>query len=43
MQEESFGPVIGIAPVSTEEEAIALMNDIDGALSEGKIDGVRLY
>jgi acyl-CoA reductase-like NAD-dependent aldehyde dehydrogenase len=27
MQEESFGPVIGIAPVSSEEEAIRLMND----------------
>lgn len=27
MQEESFGPVIGILPVSGEEEAIAKMND----------------
>ncbi|MBI2432792.1 MAG: aldehyde dehydrogenase family protein [Candidatus Hydrogenedentes bacterium] len=27
MQEESFGPVIGIRPVKNEEEAIALMND----------------
>lgn len=27
MQEESFGPVIGIMPVSGEEEAIAMMND----------------
>ena len=27
MQEESFGPVIGIAPVSGDEEAIRLMND----------------
>ena len=27
MQEESFGPVIGILPVSGEEEAIAMMND----------------
>jgi len=27
MQEESFGPVIGIAPVSGDEEAVRLMND----------------
>ncbi len=27
MQEESFGPVIGIMPVSSDEEAIRLMND----------------
>jgi len=27
MQEESFGPVIGITPVSSDEEAIRLMND----------------
>jgi acyl-CoA reductase-like NAD-dependent aldehyde dehydrogenase len=27
MQEESFGPVIGILPVSGDEEAIRLMND----------------
>lgn len=27
MQEESFGPVIGITPVSGDEEAIRLMND----------------
>jgi acyl-CoA reductase-like NAD-dependent aldehyde dehydrogenase len=27
MTEESFGPVIGIMPVNTEEEAIRLMND----------------
>ncbi len=27
MQEESFGPVIGILPVSDDEEAIRLMND----------------
>ncbi|MEO9650061.1 MAG: aldehyde dehydrogenase family protein [Roseobacter sp.] len=27
MQEESFGPVVGIMPVKTDEEAIALMND----------------
>ncbi|UVE18450.1 aldehyde dehydrogenase family protein [Pseudomonas sp. LS44] len=27
MREESFGPVVGIMPVASEEEAIALMND----------------
>jgi acyl-CoA reductase-like NAD-dependent aldehyde dehydrogenase len=27
MQEESFGPVIGITPVYSDEEAIRLMND----------------
>lgn len=27
MQEESFGPVVGIIPVSSDEEAIKLMND----------------
>jgi acyl-CoA reductase-like NAD-dependent aldehyde dehydrogenase len=27
MREESFGPVIGIMPVESEEEAIELMND----------------
>jgi acyl-CoA reductase-like NAD-dependent aldehyde dehydrogenase len=27
MMEESFGPVIGIMPVDSEEEAIRLMND----------------
>ena len=27
MMEESFGPVIGIMPVDTEEEAVRLMND----------------
>jgi acyl-CoA reductase-like NAD-dependent aldehyde dehydrogenase len=27
MREESFGPVIGIMPVASEEEAIELMND----------------
>src|ERR1035438_1343180 len=27
MMQESFGPVIGIMPVDTEEEAIRLMND----------------
>jgi acyl-CoA reductase-like NAD-dependent aldehyde dehydrogenase len=27
MREESFGPVVGIMPVDTDEEAVALMND----------------
>lgn len=27
MQEESFGPVVGIAPVDSDEEAVRLMND----------------
>lgn len=27
MQEESFGPVVGILPVSNDEEAVRLMND----------------
>ena len=27
MTEESFGPVVGIMPVKSDEEAIALMND----------------
>jgi acyl-CoA reductase-like NAD-dependent aldehyde dehydrogenase len=27
MRDESFGPVVGIMPVSSDEEAIALMND----------------
>ena len=27
MQEESFGPVVGIMPVDTDDEAVALMND----------------
>ena len=27
MRDESFGPVVGIMPVTSDEEAIALMND----------------
>jgi len=27
MMEETFGPVVGIMPVSSDEEALALMND----------------
>ncbi|QTF93754.1 aldehyde dehydrogenase family protein [Halomonas sp. BM-2019] len=33
MTEESFGPVVGIMPVDTDEEAIALMNDSDLGLT----------
>ncbi len=33
MREESFGPVVGVMPVSGDEEAISLMNDSDFGLS----------
>ena len=33
MQEESFGPVIGIMSVSSDEEAVRLMNDSDFGLT----------
>ncbi|PZR00425.1 MAG: aldehyde dehydrogenase [Cereibacter sphaeroides] len=33
MREESFGPVVGIMPVSNDEEAIAAMNDSDYGLT----------
>jgi len=33
MQEESFGPIIGIMPVSNDEEAVSLMNDSRFGLS----------
>ncbi len=33
MTEESFGPVIGIMPVSSDEEAVALMNDSEFGLT----------
>ncbi|MBE0455016.1 MAG: aldehyde dehydrogenase family protein [Roseovarius sp.] len=33
MRDESFGPVVGIMPVSSDEEAIALMNDSDFGLT----------
>ncbi len=33
MREESFGPVVGIMPVKSDEEAIALMNDSDYGLT----------
>ncbi|SHE43116.1 Acyl-CoA reductase [Modicisalibacter ilicicola DSM 19980] len=33
MREESFGPVVGIMPVSSDDEAIALMNDSEFGLT----------
>jgi acyl-CoA reductase-like NAD-dependent aldehyde dehydrogenase len=33
MREESFGPVVGIMPVASDEEALALMNDSDYGLT----------
>ncbi|RLE19960.1 MAG: aldehyde dehydrogenase, partial [Actinobacteria bacterium] len=33
MQEESFGPVVGIMPVDSDDEAVELMNDSDYGLS----------
>ena len=33
MREESFGPVVGIMPVSGDDEALALMNDCDYGLT----------
>lgn len=35
MREESFGPIIGIQVVKSDEEAIALMNDTDYGLTAG--------
>ncbi|MFZ8932405.1 MAG: aldehyde dehydrogenase family protein, partial [Bacteriovoracaceae bacterium] len=33
MKEESFGPIIGIEKVSSDEQAISLMNDTDYGLT----------
>jgi acyl-CoA reductase-like NAD-dependent aldehyde dehydrogenase len=33
MREESFGPVVGIMPVSSDDEAVRLMNDSDYGLT----------
>ena len=33
MREETFGPVIGIQPVDSDEQAVALMNDTDYGLT----------
>ena len=35
MREESFGPVIGIMPVSDDEQAVRLMNDTEYGLTAG--------
>jgi len=35
MREESFGPVIGIAPVADDDQAVRLMNDTDYGLTAG--------
>ncbi len=35
MREESFGPIIGIAKVKTDDEAVTLMNDTDYGLTAG--------
>jgi acyl-CoA reductase-like NAD-dependent aldehyde dehydrogenase len=35
MRDESFGPVIGIAAVAGDDEAVALMNDTDYGLTAG--------
>jgi acyl-CoA reductase-like NAD-dependent aldehyde dehydrogenase len=39
MREESFGPVIGIMKVRTDEEAIALMNDTEYGLTASVYSG----
>ncbi len=33
MREESFGPVVGVMPVASDDEAVALMNDSDFGLT----------
>ncbi len=33
MRDETFGPVVGVLPVDSDEEAIALMNDSRYGLS----------
>jgi acyl-CoA reductase-like NAD-dependent aldehyde dehydrogenase len=35
MRDETFGPVIGIMPVASDAEAVALMNDTDYGLTAG--------
>ena len=39
MTEESFGPVLGVAPVRSDEEAIALMNDSEYGLTASIFTG----
>ncbi|HEY4186593.1 MAG TPA: aldehyde dehydrogenase family protein [Polyangia bacterium] len=45
MREESFGPVIGIAPVDDDDEAVRLMNDTDYGLTAGvySVDRARAH
>jgi acyl-CoA reductase-like NAD-dependent aldehyde dehydrogenase len=33
MREETFGPLVGVAPVASDDEAVALMNDTDYGLT----------
>jgi acyl-CoA reductase-like NAD-dependent aldehyde dehydrogenase len=35
MREESFGPVIGLMPVASDAQALALMNDTEYGLTAG--------
>jgi acyl-CoA reductase-like NAD-dependent aldehyde dehydrogenase len=35
MREESFGPIIGVAAVSSDDEAVAVMNDTEYGLTAG--------
>jgi acyl-CoA reductase-like NAD-dependent aldehyde dehydrogenase len=35
MREESFGPIIGVASVRSDEEAVNLMNDTEYGLTAG--------
>lgn len=39
MRQESFGPVVGIMPVSSDDEAVTLMNDSDFGLTAALITG----
>jgi acyl-CoA reductase-like NAD-dependent aldehyde dehydrogenase len=41
MREESFGPVIGIAPVDGDDEAVRRMNDTDYGLTAGVYSASR--
>jgi acyl-CoA reductase-like NAD-dependent aldehyde dehydrogenase len=41
MKEESFGPIIGLMPVSTDAEAVKLMNDTEYGLTAGVFSADR--